>query len=346
LRGGRRTTLLEVNPGAGEIAVPERRLISYRSTDGDSLKAIAVLPIGYVPGKHYPVVTWVYAGSVYATVDDVHVDPLTPGASNLLLFASQGYVLLYPSIPLGPMGGSGSDMREEIVGGVLPAVDKLVELGIADPARLAVMGQSFGGYTTLSLITSTRRFRTAIALASLVDEISLYGTFRFWDRYRGGSHLALAEAKMAEAGQKRLGGHPWSDLWRYLKSSPLFYVDRVTTPVLLIHGDQDVDPIEGVEEFFTGLHRLGKRARFVRYWGEGHVLDSPANIRDMWQQVFEWLDETMPPTEMTPPTAERHSLSGLAGRGIQLHAGGGSHPTDSPDRPLGAEGDAKHGTAR
>jgi dipeptidyl aminopeptidase/acylaminoacyl peptidase len=302
LRGEHRTTLLEVNPGAGEIAIPERRLISYRSTDGDSLKAVAVLPIGYVPGKRYPVVTWVYAGDVYATVNDGWVgtvSPLATGAFNLLQFPSRGYVLLFPSIPLAPSGGVGTDMREEIAGGVLPAVDKLVELGIADPARISVMGQSFGGYSTLSLITSTRRFRTAIAFSSLADYISMYGTFRFWDRYHADSHLALATPKMAEAGQDRLGSTPWGNLGRYLKDSPLFYVDRVTTPVLLVQGDQNDMPIENVEEFFTALHRLGKRARFVRYWGEGHVLYSPANIRDMWQQVFEWLDETMPAA--TPP---------------------------------------------
>jgi dipeptidyl aminopeptidase/acylaminoacyl peptidase len=303
MRGDRRTTLIGVNAGAAEIALPERRLISYRNTNGDSLSAVAVLPPGYVPGKRYPVVTWVYAGDVYTTVDEGWlgtVNPLATGAFNLLLFPARGYVLLFPSIPLAPSGGVGTDMREEIVGGVLPAVDKLVELGIADPARIAVMGQSFGGYTTLSLITSTRRFRTAVAFSSSADYISMYGTFRFWDRYRAESHLALATPKMAEAGQDRLGGTPWGDLWRYLKNSPVFYVDRVTTPVLLIHGDQNDMPIEGVEEFFTGLHRLGKRARFVRYWGEGHVIFSPANIRDMWQQIFAWLDETMPPAASSP----------------------------------------------
>jgi dipeptidyl aminopeptidase/acylaminoacyl peptidase len=252
------------------------------------------------PESATPVVTWVYAGSVYDAADEVNVDPFSPGAFNLLPLPSRGYVLLYPSIPLGPMGRVGSDAREEIVSGVVPAVDQLIELGIADPARIAVMGQSFGGYTTLSLIGSTGRFRSAIAIAGIADYISLYGTFRFWDRYHDEPHLAMANLKMAEAGQFRLGSTPWGDLLRYLKNSPVFYVDRVTTPVLLIHGDQDFLPIEGVEEFFTGLHRLGKRARFVRYFGEGHVLDSPANIRDMWQQIFDWLDETMPAAAERP----------------------------------------------
>jgi dipeptidyl aminopeptidase/acylaminoacyl peptidase len=90
-------------------------------------------------------------------------------------------------------------------------------------------------------------------------------------------------------------GPPWTNLWRYLKNSPVYYLDRVTTPLLLIHGDQDHVPIQGAEEVFTGLHRLGKRVRFVRYFGEGHLIDSPANIRDMWARIFAWLAETMPP---------------------------------------------------
>ena len=114
-------------------------------------------------------------------------------------------------------------------------------------------------------------------------------------RARSATVAGKANQKMAEAGQDRLGAPPSLDLWRYLKNSPAYYLDRVTTPLLLIHGDQDHVPIEGAEEVFTGLHRLGKRVRFVRYFGEGHVIDSPANIRDMWGRIFAWLAETMPP---------------------------------------------------
>jgi dipeptidyl aminopeptidase/acylaminoacyl peptidase len=82
----------------------------------------------------------------------------------------------------------------------------------------------------------------------------------------------------------------------YLRNSPLSYVERVETPVMIIHGDLDVAvPIEQAEQFFSALYRQNKRARFLRYWGEGHVLDSPANIQDMWQRIYAWLDEFLSP---------------------------------------------------
>jgi dipeptidyl aminopeptidase/acylaminoacyl peptidase len=70
----------------------------------------------------------------------------------------------------------------------------------------------------------------------------------------------------------------------------VFFVDRVETPLMIIQGDMDYVALQQGEEFFMSLYRQGKRARFVRYWGEGHVLESPANIRDMWQRVFDWFD--------------------------------------------------------
>ena len=83
---------------------------------------------------------------------------------------------------------------------------------------------------------------------------------------------------------------PWRSS-EYLRNSPISYVDNVQTPLLQLHGDFDGVPIQQAEEFFTALQRLGKRARFVKYLGEGHVFDSPANIRDMWAQIFSWCDE-------------------------------------------------------
>jgi dipeptidyl aminopeptidase/acylaminoacyl peptidase len=182
----------------------------------------------------------------------------------------------------------------QLTSGVLPAIDRLVALGIADPDRVAVMGQSFGGYSTLGLVTQTKRFRTAIALAVQSDKLSQYGTLRPWDRYRDNAQVSLANPKMMEAGQDRLGASPWTNLWRYLVNSPVIYADRVETPVMIMQGDLDSEGPEQAEEFFTALYRLGKRARLVRYVGEGHVIQSPGNVRDMWTRIEEWLSQTMP----------------------------------------------------
>jgi dipeptidyl aminopeptidase/acylaminoacyl peptidase len=88
-----------------------------------------------------------------------------------------------------------------------------------------------------------------------------------------------------------MGNPPWKDLGRYIRNSPIFSVDRVQTPLMIMQGDLDYVALQQGEEFFTSLYRQGKRAEFVRYWGEGHVLESPANIRDMWQRIFAWFDQ-------------------------------------------------------
>ena len=83
---------------------------------------------------------------------------------------------------------------------------------------------------------------------------------------------------------------PWKEMERYIGNSPITYVGKVETPLLIMQGDLDYIPIQQGEEFFTALYRQNKKARFVRYWGEDHLLTSPANIRDMWARVYVWLD--------------------------------------------------------
>lgn len=284
--------LLGINAWAARFPSPIKQAMRYRNDGGDSLTGILVLPPSYVPSHRYPVVTWVYAGMVYSDTADVDVDPANSSQLNLGLLAAQGYVVLLPSMPI----RNHAHVLADMAGTVLPAVDRLVALGIADPDRVAVMGQSFGGYSTLGLITQTHRFRSAIGLAVISDFLSAYGTYRPWDRYRDDAQVTLATPKMDEAGQPGLGASPWDDPWRYFMNSPVLFADRVETPVMLMQGDQDFEGPEQAEEFFTALYRLGKRAALVRYVGEGHVIESPANVRDMWARMLRWLSDTMAPT--------------------------------------------------
>jgi dipeptidyl aminopeptidase/acylaminoacyl peptidase len=302
--------LLRLNAHLDDVARPVHRLIRYRSTDGDSLNAILVLPVGYEPGRRYPMITFVYAGSVYSDTLQALTRPDQAFFFNPLLLASHGFAVLFPSMPAPPLGGAGVDKMHIIPAGVLPAVDKAIEVGVADPERLAVMGHSYGGYSTLALATATRQFQSAIAVSPISNLLTQYGAFRPWDRVRDDTHLNMADPKQAEAGQNQTGGPPWDFLWRYLKNSPVLFVDRVETPVMLVQGSHDTQSTLASEEFFTGLYRLGKRGRFVRYWGEGHVFESPANIRDYWQQVFAWLDETLAIRERPVPSAGHGTRDG------------------------------------
>jgi dipeptidyl aminopeptidase/acylaminoacyl peptidase len=267
---------IALNQQLAGIAGAERLLVDYRSTDGQQLKAMLLLPVGYEKGARYPLVTWVYPGymirslasaSDWTIINKAHQD-------NLHIFAGHGYAVLIPSMP-----GNSPALRD-LSAGILPAVDRVIDLGIADPARLAVIGQSGGGSVTYGLITQTNRFKAAVAINGFANRLSAYGTFGGRVRYTD-----AVDDKFAPWGTP-----PWENVDRFAETNPIGVIDRVNTPLLIVHGDIDFIPIEQAEEVFTSLARLGRRVRFVRYWGESHGVDSPANVRDRWQQIFRWFD--------------------------------------------------------
>jgi dipeptidyl aminopeptidase/acylaminoacyl peptidase len=288
------TRVVETNTFLRGIAEGKTRKIEYRGLDGQDLKAWVILPIGYQEGTKYPLVTWVYAGSVAGEKPSSLANLNDAICLNLQLLAAHGYAVLLPSMPLSAEGVT-SDPYMELSKGVLPAVDKAVELGIADPKRLGLMGQSYGGFSTYGLVTQTTRFQAAVALAGLSDLASLYAQFDARQRYDLFPQEDLFYMFLAESGQERLGNPPWKDFGRYIRNSPIFYVDRVETPLMIIQGDMDYVAMQQGEQFFMSLYRQNKRAQFLRYWGEGHVLEGPANIRDMWQRIYAWFDEFLKP---------------------------------------------------
>lgn len=276
------------------VAWGESRLVDYRSARGEPLKALAILPPGYDPAKRYPVITWVYAGYRVRGIDDYWNDPYTAGIYNLHLYAARGYVVLVPSIPLVRDPGRKLDTIAEVAGGTLPAVERLVELGIADAGRIGVMGQSFGGYSVYALVTQTNRFKAAVAIAGISDLVSYYGQFDPLARgFPGIEHERSGNWSIVEAGSQGMGVPPYGDHDFYWRNSPLAFVERVETPLLLIHGELDErGAVAQAEAFFFALHRQGKTARLLRYWGENHGLSlSPANVRDIFGETLGWFDK-------------------------------------------------------
>ncbi|QOY85693.1 S9 family peptidase [Paludibaculum fermentans] len=273
-----------------QIAAGTLEKFEYAGPDGKPLIAWCLRPPGYEQGKRYPTVFWLYAGLSFGPEPPPFWVPLnSSGVFNLQLLAARGYVVVMPSIPLAPEGQP-SDPYLDIPKAVLPAVDKAVDLGIADPHRLAVMGHSYGGYSTYAMITQSPRFQAAIALGGFCNLVSLYGQLDPRHRYAEFARDRLLHMPLLESGQDRMGGPPSQQLDRYLRNSPITQADRVITPVLIVQGDQDYVPIQQGEEFFTALYRQNKPTGFVRYWGEGHVLESPANIEDVWKRIFAWLE--------------------------------------------------------
>jgi dipeptidyl aminopeptidase/acylaminoacyl peptidase len=279
--------VFKANEFLREIEEAQTRLVEYTSMNGKKLPAWLMLPIGYRAGTRYPLITWVYAGDCPNPYTNVANGVSSHNSFNLQIPAANGYAVLIPCMPLG-MEGIADEPMLRLLDGVMPAVDKAIDLGIADADRLFLMGHSFGGFSTYGIVTQTQRFKAAVAISGLSDLISLYGQFSAPDRHTDHAQENVVAQTLMEFGQIRMGSPPWKDLGRYLRNSPIFSVERVETPLLILQGDLDFVGIEQGEEFFSALYRQGKRAEFVRYWGEEHIIQQPDNVRDMWKRIFAW----------------------------------------------------------
>ena len=302
-REGTKKTLYQFNEmlsGVSPAVGPIR--LSHKDYNGSSATSWLYLPAGAAIGsaKKYPLVVIPYAGLAYGNQPPSGVgyaeniwDVDLAANTAVEVFAAEGYAVLLPSIPLGDFGLPGEPMTR-MMPAILSSVEAAVSTGYVDADRLALSGQSYGGYTALSVATQTDRFKAIIAMASISNLTSKYGQFL--------RHLSLGANRVTppglpdidflEEGHGRMGGAPWDDIDRYVRNSPLFYVAAVETPILLIHGDLDsAVPVTQTEEFFSALSRSGKDAIFVRYGDEGHTIKRHQNQYHMWHQVFEFLEE-------------------------------------------------------
>ena len=272
--------LASLNPSLQDHQFGSKRLVEFLDADGVRRHASLLLPNDYVSDEQVPMIVIVYGGAMGSP--RLHKFGLRDclGSNDAYLYASLGYAVLLPDIPLGPR-----DARRGIPRSVLPAVNRVVELGIADPARIGVMGQSYGGYSVLALITQTDMFAAAVCSAGAVNLTSFYGAL-----------TTTGDTKWlgwSESGQARLGGSLWENRDAYIENSSLFYLDRVSTPLLLLSGDDDPGAFTQASETFSALRRLGQRVELRNYKGEGHAPPgwSEPNLRDVLDRTVAWFDE-------------------------------------------------------
>jgi dipeptidyl aminopeptidase/acylaminoacyl peptidase len=265
------------NPNIEQHTMGAGRLISWRSLDGEILHGALLLPSGYREGERYPLIVKVYAGANLS--ENLNLFGFAEGSiDNLQLFATRGYAVLLADSPRvigAPIAG--------LVKSVLPGVNKVIEMGIADPKRLGVMGHSNGGFSAVALITQTTRFKAAVMVSGSGDLIASYGQLG-----KGGTSSGLTQA------ERQIGGTIWDERLRYIENSPIFYLDRVETPLLIVHGglDNGVSPFVA-GEVFVGLNRLDKEVVYAEYDGEEHGLGnwSYANQVDYLQRIISWFDQ-------------------------------------------------------
>lgn len=284
-------TLLAEDRWLAWIDAGETRRLDYEGLDGREVTAWVILPPDHPEGGPHPTVVSFYPGTTYGDREPAGARLNRPfSIGSLQPLASRGYAVLFPTVPLGP----DTPARPRLAEWILPAVDRAAAEGLVDPARLGIMGHSYGGFGVNHLVSQTDRFQAAVSLAGSSHLRSHYGTLDARGRYGHMAHpeeLQLITMAYFETGQGGMGAPPFQAPERYRDGSPLTYSAQIDTPLLLIHGDQDFISIQQAEMLFTELLRRGSRARLVRYAGEGHTVSGRANVTDMWERIFDWWEE-------------------------------------------------------
>lgn len=292
---GETRTLTEVNPELRELALGELGAVAWSSFDGMEIWGLLLTPPGRRPSERLPLLVYVHGGPGGGVTHGLfpqfmhavgQVDPYPTEA-----LASAGYAVLFPM----PRGGAGYGEagQRAIVGAwgeadyrdIMAGVDAMIERGVADPDRLGVMGASYGGYMTSWIVTQTRRFRAASAGAGISD---------------------LVDARLIPDGGELMThyfGEPWEDRAAYAAHSPLSFVERVTTPLLLQHGERDPRvPVAGAWKLYRALAALGKTVELDVYPRGGHVMVEPVLQREVMRRNLEWFQEWIPTSRPPAPS--------------------------------------------
>lgn len=281
--------LFHVNTHLEEVNIGRIRDVDYVDAQGKPARVRMLLPPGHVEGVPCPAVFWVYPGAVPGATARHMLKPHEASPFNLQLLAARGYIVVEPALPIAPQP-DGLDLTQMLADNIEVAIGHCLASGLIDERRMHVFGQSFGGWAAMSLLTTTGFFRSGISLAGISNLVSLYGGFDPRFRYDASLSHVNGSPRLVD-GIFGLKTPPWQDMEAYVRNSPLFAVENISAPLLIVKGDQDYIPMAQGEEMFTALQQSGKKASFVRYWGEGHILSGRANIEDLWERIFEWLEE-------------------------------------------------------
>ncbi len=249
-------------------------LYSWISADGDSLAGLLYTPEDFDANKQYPMVVYFYE----THSDGLHgyVRPAGRNIINPTVYNSLGYIVFMPDIRYTD-GYPGPSAYKSIV----PGVQSLIQRGFVDKDAIGIGGQSWGGYQTAYLVTQTNLFKAAVPNATVVNMTSAYGGIR-WG-------TGISRAFQYESGQSRIGGSLWEYPERFIENSPLFFADRIKTPLLFMANDNDgaVPWYQGIE-FFIALRRLGKEAYMINYNGDEHNPTKRANQLDIDKKQLEF----------------------------------------------------------
>jgi dienelactone hydrolase len=266
----------DANPQKKDLVWGKSELVRYKNLDGVELSGVLIKPENFDPHQKYPMMVYIYE----RLSQNVHhfVNPAVGTSINASYYASNGYLVFMPDIVY-KIGSPGQSALQC----VLPGIQAVVDKGGVNEKAIGIQGHSWGGYQIAYLITQTNRFKAAAAGAPVSNMVSAY------DGIRWGT--GLPRQFQYERTQSRIGGTLWDKPTRFIENSPIFMADRVQTPLLMLHNDQDdaVPWYQGIE-YFLALRRLEKECYLFNYNGELHGLRKKANQRDYTMRMQQFFD--------------------------------------------------------
>jgi dipeptidyl aminopeptidase/acylaminoacyl peptidase len=265
------------NASIPRLPLGRTEVVRWKSTDGREVEGLLTYPVNYRQGTRVPLILNVHGGPA-GVFQQTFI--AARGAYPIAAFAAKGYAVLRPN----PRGSSGygtefrrANIKDWGVGDyqdLMTGVDKVIEMGVADPERLGVMGWSYGGYMTSWIVTQTKRFRAASAGAPVTNLMSFTGT-----------------ADITSFIPDYFGGQPWEVADAYRKHSPMFNVKGVTTPTLIQHGEADERvPISQGYEFYNALRNQGVPVRMLVMPRQPHGPNEPKMTLKVMQTNLEWFE--------------------------------------------------------
>ncbi len=271
--------LTAINPQQSNYTWGTAELFNWKAYNGKDATGIVYKPENFDPKKKYPMIIYFYEKLSQDLFDYKEPAPIR-SAINIPFFVSRGYIIFTPDIEY-KTGHPGQGAYDYIVSGARAIVRK----GWADSTRLAIQGHSWGGYQAAQLATMTKLFKAVWAGAPVANMTSAYGGIR-WE-------TGVNRQFQYEKTQSRIGGTLWEKLPLYMENSPLFHLDKVSAPMVIMANDNDgaVPWYQGIE-LFTAMRRLNKLIWMFNYNGQGHGLSQRQDMLDYqirMQQFFDWI---------------------------------------------------------
>ena len=266
------------NAELAKLPVGKTEVVGWKSRDGLDVEGLLSYPVGYQAGKRVPLLLVIHGGPA-----GVFAQSFTggPGAYPVATFNAQGFAVLR----VNPRGSSGYGRKFRMAnykdwGGadyqdLMAGVDKLVQDGIADEARLGVMGWSYGGFMTSWIITQTKRFKAASIGAPVTNLMSFTGT-----------------ADIPGFVPDYFGGQPWENLDIYRAHSAMFNIKGASTPSMIQHGEADIRvPISQGYELYNALKAQGVPVRMLVLPRQPHGPNEPKMLLKVMQSNVEWFNK-------------------------------------------------------